>query len=71
MGKRKTKRFDAVAWMRQRRAEIDREDHGLTWNEKSLRTLNVLQGDPVWERLKKRVLQPRALVHGRSDRQER
>jgi len=35
MGKRTKKSFDAVAWMRQRRAEIDREDQGLTWEEKS------------------------------------
>ena len=28
------KEFDAVAWMRIRRAKIDEEDHGLSWEEK-------------------------------------
>ena len=28
------KSFDAVAWMRKRREEIDREDAGLSWKEK-------------------------------------
>lgn len=52
------KSFDAVAWMRQRRAAIDKEDKGLTWEEKSRKTLGVLEGDPLWERLKSRVVEP-------------
>ena len=28
------KTFDAVAWMRKRRMEIDKEDEGLSWVEK-------------------------------------
>jgi hypothetical protein len=51
-----TKRFDAVAFMRQRREEIDREDAALTWAEKSLKTLQQLQGNPLWERLKTRTV---------------
>jgi len=42
--------------MRQRRAAIDKEDEGLTWEEKSRKTLDVLKGDPLWERLRGRVV---------------
>ncbi len=56
------KAFDAVAWMRQRRAELDRENEGLTWSERSRRTLDALDGDPLWERLKTRVAKPPVLV---------
>ena len=52
------KSFDAVAWMRQRRVAIDKEDEGLTWEEKSRKTLGLLEGDPLWERLKSRVVEP-------------
>ena len=52
------KGFDAVAWMRARRTEIDREDEGLTWPERNRKTLEVLQHDPLWERLKGRVIGP-------------
>ena len=47
-----TKIFDAVAFMRRRREEIDREDAGLTWEEKSDKTWDTLRGDPLWERVK-------------------
>ncbi len=50
------KHFDAVAFMRKRREEIDREDHGLSWKEKSQRALESLEGDPVWERIKDRLV---------------
>ena len=56
------KSFDAVAWMRQRRTAIEKEDRGLTWEEKSRKTLDLLRGDPLWERLKKRVVEPAAPV---------
>ena len=56
------KPFDAVAWMRQRRVEIDEEDAGLTWQEKSQKTTAALEGDPLWERLKGRLVRPPALV---------
>jgi hypothetical protein len=49
------KTFDAVAWMRRRRAEIDKEDEGLTWEERSRKTIALLKGNPRWERLKKRA----------------
>jgi len=51
-----SKAFDAVEFMRRRREEIDREDSGLTWEEKSRRALERLHGDPLWERLKDRVV---------------
>ena len=50
--------FDAVAWMRKRRAEIDREDEGLTWGQKSKKTVELLSSDPLWQRLKGRVSSP-------------
>jgi hypothetical protein len=53
-----SKRFDAVAWMRKRREEIDREDEGLTWEERTRKTLKLLEGDPLWERLKARMVSP-------------
>jgi hypothetical protein len=46
-----TKNFDAVAWMRRRREEIDREDAGLTWQERSEKTRQLLKNDPLWQRL--------------------
>jgi hypothetical protein len=49
------KTFDAVAWMRRRRCEIDKEDEGLTWEERSRKTIALLEGNPRWERLKKRA----------------
>ncbi len=52
------KSFDAVAWMRKRRAEIDREDAGLSWVERFRKTRKVLEGDPLWERFKGRVCVP-------------
>jgi hypothetical protein len=53
-----TKDFDAVGWMRKRRAEIDQEDEGLTWAERSRKTMEVLGDDPLWKRLAGRVVQP-------------
>jgi len=49
------KMFDAVEWMRRRRTEIDKEDEGLTWEERSRKTIALLEGNPHWERLKKRA----------------
>ena len=49
------KSFDAVGWMRKRRIEIDRETEGLSWEERSQRILESLEGDPLWERLKGRT----------------
>ena len=46
------KSFDATAWMRKRREEIDREDAGLTWEERQHKTLEVLKNDPLWQHLK-------------------
>ena len=53
-----SKSFDAVAWMRKRRAEIDKEDEGLTWEEKAQRTALLLTDDPLWMRLKRRMIVP-------------
>lgn len=52
----KNKSFDAVAWMRKRRVEIDEEDEGLTWEERTKKTLELLENDPLWKRLKSRVM---------------
>jgi hypothetical protein len=51
------KTFDAVAWMRRRRAEIDAEDERLSWDEKSRKTLESLQDDPRWQRVKHPLVQ--------------
>gem|GEM_PF-2027734 len=53
--------FDAVAFMRSRREEIDREDAGLSWEERALRTRELLRKDPLWLYLKDRVAEPVAL----------
>jgi hypothetical protein len=55
-----SKSFDAVAWMRKRRAEIDKEDEGLTWEEKARKTARLLSNDPLWKRLKDRAIAPSA-----------
>ncbi len=52
------KEFDAVAWMRSRRAKIDEEDQGLSWEEKREKTRRLLKDDPLWRRLKSRVVEP-------------
>ncbi len=55
------KPFDAVAFMRKRREEIDEEDAGLSWGERSRKTLKIVQKDPLWKRLKHRVANLRTL----------
>jgi hypothetical protein len=50
--------FDAVAWMRERRAKIDEEDQGLSWAEKREKTRTLLETDPLWLRLRKRAVEP-------------
>ena len=42
------KTFDAVAWMRKRREEIDKEDQGLSWEEKHEKTRKFLEKDYLW-----------------------
>jgi hypothetical protein len=46
--------FDAVSFMRKRREEIEQEDAGLSWEERSWKTIAALKGNPLWERLKDR-----------------
>ena len=62
-----SERFDAVAWMRKRRGEIDEEDQGLSWQEKSRKTRALLEGDPLWERLKGRAVDPARLALRKPD----
>ena len=52
------KTFDAVAWMRKRRAEIDEETRGLSWQERARKIEEALQGDPLWEQLKSKMVAP-------------
>ena len=52
------KTFDAAAWMRKRRIEIDEEDKGLSWEEKREKTRRLLEKDPLWLRLKGRLIEP-------------
>jgi hypothetical protein len=55
------KTFDAVTWMRERRAEIDEEDQGLSWEEKRQKTRDLLEKDPLWLKLGKRLVVPAAI----------
>jgi hypothetical protein len=52
------KTFDAVARMRKRRMEIDEKDKGLSWEEKREKTRRLLEQDPLWLRLKGRLMEP-------------
>jgi hypothetical protein len=44
--------------MRRRREEIDREDEGLSWEERARKTRELLGKDPLWLYLKGRLAQP-------------
>jgi hypothetical protein len=55
------KTFDAVDWMRARRAKIDEEDRNLSWVEKREKTRQLLEIDPLWRRLKSRAIEPAAV----------
>ena len=55
------KTFDAVVWMRTRRAQIDEEDRDLSWEEKREKTRRLLEADPLWQRLKGRAIEPTAM----------
>ena len=55
------KTFDAVAFMRKRREQIDEEDAGLTWQERTDKTRALLEDDPLWQRLRGRAVQPGAV----------
>lgn len=51
----KEKSFDAVAFMRSRREEIDQEDAGLSWTEKREKTRGIVEKDPLWRSLQDRL----------------
>jgi hypothetical protein len=38
--------------------EIDEEDNGLSWEEKREKTRKLLEKDPLWLRLKGRLIEP-------------
>mgnify|MGYP006302129355 CR=1 FL=1 len=52
------KDFDAVAFMRRRREEIGREDEGLSWEERARKTREIVEKDPLGERLRDRQVDP-------------
>ena len=54
-----TEKFKTVEWMRQVRARIDAEDEGLEWTDKHRRTLEILDSDPLWRKLRSRVADTR------------
>ena len=58
--------FDAVAWMRKRREEIDKEDQGLSWKEKHEKTRKLLEKDPLWQSLRKRLVEPTSVLAGKT-----
>ena len=53
-----TKAFDAVEFMRKRRAQIDDEDRGLSWGDKARKTLDLLRDNPLWKHVRSRVAEP-------------
>lgn len=52
------KTFESVAWMRNRRINIDEEEQGLSWEEKGQKTRQLLENDPLWLKLKSRIIEP-------------
>jgi len=58
-----SRKFDAVGWMRKRREEIDREDEGLSWEERSRKTASILRKNPLWKRLKDRRVKAGSRSH--------
>jgi hypothetical protein len=58
------KTFNAVAWMRKRRTEIDEEDQRLSWEEKRKKTRRILEKDSLWLKLKSRVVETTAISAG-------
>jgi hypothetical protein len=60
------KTFDAVAWMRKRREEIDKEDQGLSWKEKHEKTRKLLEKDSLWLSLRKRLVEPTSVPVGKT-----
>ncbi len=65
------KTFDAVAWMRKRREEIDKEDQGLSWKEKHEKTRKLLEKDPLWQSLRKRLVEPTSAFAGKTKAHKR
>lgn len=55
----KNKSFDAVAFMRKRRADIDKEDANLSWSEKRKKTKKLVEKDPLRQRLNHRTMSSR------------
>ena len=60
------KTFDAVAWMRRRRGEIDKEDQGLSWEEKHEKTRKLLEKDPLWQSLRERLVESTSVPAGKT-----
>ncbi len=54
--------FHAVEFMRRRRVEIEKEDEGLTWEQRGEETLRLLANNPRWLRLRGRVKQTRRVA---------
>lgn len=66
----KQKTFDAVAWMRGRREEMDEELRGLSSEERNAKLRTLLNGDPLFEPLRTRVVEqtePPGAWRGQSD----
>jgi hypothetical protein len=54
--------FRAVEWMREARTRIEAEDVGLSWEEQGRKTLEILESDPLWAKLRARVVQSPAAI---------
>ena len=62
------KTFDAVAWMRQRRTQIDEQDAALTWTQKRQRTHEEVLRDPLLARLCTQTVLPEKAGLGTRER---
>jgi len=52
--------------MRKRREEIDKEDERLSWEEKHEKTRKLLEKDPLWQSLKKRLVETTSVPVGKT-----
>jgi len=57
------KRFDSVSWMRAMRERIHEEDGKLSREGKPGKAGRLLEKDPLWIRLRKRIVDPKRLPY--------
>ena len=55
------KKINSAEWMREQRIRIDEEDKGLSWKEKREKTRKLLEKDPYFSKLVKKIQSPEDL----------